>query len=81
MAIDKKDQELLRPMLSCLDKMTPAAQQELRNEVAKLYRSQHGADKWLALLSAGGLELLPHMDDVLKSIPTSVWAEVGGLQS
>jgi hypothetical protein len=75
-AIKAKAQELQRALLSCPDKMTPAAQKDLSNEVSKLYLTLPGADKWLTLLSAKGLDVLPHMGDVVNFIPRSVWKEV-----
>jgi hypothetical protein len=75
-----KDVELLRALLSCLDKMTPSARKHLEDKIEDQY-SCATADTWLALLGIKRLEMVPYMGKIVVEVPRAAWPEVRQMQS
>jgi hypothetical protein len=76
-ALIKQDVRLLRALLSCLDKMTPTAKEQLQQEILLLYDARDSST-WLAVLAAKGLEVVPYMEEPVHMLPTADWPEVSG---
>jgi hypothetical protein len=73
-----QDECLLQAILSCTDKMTPKAKSHLAQCVDRLYNKHGGAQQWLALLSAKGLDMLEYMGNPVVQMPMATgWTQVG----
>jgi hypothetical protein len=75
-----EDLRLLWALLSCLDKMTPAAKKWLEVQLQESYSSAQKAGTWQVLLAAKGLEMLPYMGTIVIKVPEAAWPEVRHMQ-